>query len=171
MNILITGKPGAGKTTLVKRISQELGSAAGGFYTEEIRNKGKRVGFKVNGLDGATAVLAHVEAKSEYRFSKYAVLKEGFERIALPALEKALSDSKVIIIDEIGPMELFSDNFKTLILEIFDGSRVVIATIKHKGTPFIEDLKKRKDVKLFTLTKENFDSILTDILRLFNIQK
>ncbi|MBM3248533.1 MAG: NTPase [Candidatus Omnitrophica bacterium] len=169
MNILITGKPGAGKTTLVKKISQELGNVAGGFYTEEIRSKGKRVGFKVNALDGTTAVLAHVEAKSDYRFSKYAVLKEGFERIALPALEKALSESKVIIIDEIGPMELFSDNFKTLILEIFDGSRVVIATIKHKCTPFIEDLKKRKDVKLFNLSKENFDSIHQDIMKLFNI--
>ncbi len=169
MNILITGKPGAGKTTLVKRISQELGNVAGGFYTEEIRRKGKRVGFKVNALNGTTAVLAHVEAKSDYRFSKYAVLKEGFERIALPALEKALTESKVIIIDEIGPMELFSDKFKDFILKIFDGSRVVIATIKHKGTPFIENLKKRKDVKLFTLTKENFDLILKDILKLFNI--
>ncbi|HOX54035.1 MAG: NTPase [Candidatus Omnitrophica bacterium] len=170
MNILITGKPGAGKTTLVKKISQELKEIAGGFYTEEIRRNGKRVGFKISALDGTTGLLAHIEKKSEYRFSKYAVLKEGFERVALPALKKAMKESKVILVDEIGPMELFSETFKNLVLEIFEGPRVVIATIKHKGSPFIESLKKREDVKLFNLTKENFDKILREILQLFNIK-
>lgn len=170
MNILITGKPGSGKTTLVKRISQVLKESAGGFYTEEIRRNGKRVGFKINALDGTTGLLAHIEEKSEYRFSKYAVLKEGFERVALPALENAMKESKVILIDEIGPMELFSEAFKNMVLKIFEGPRVVIATIKHKGSPFIENLKKREDVKLFNLTKDNFDKILREILQLFNIK-
>ena len=85
-NILITGRPGIGKTTLIKRIADQLGPQAGGFYTEEIRRGPERMGFKVRNLDGVEGILAHKDIKSNQRVGKYGVDVDEFERVALPAI-------------------------------------------------------------------------------------
>lgn len=165
MNILITGKPGIGKTTLIKEILQKMDKKAGGFYTEEIREGGKRIGFKIKTLDGKTGILSSINVKSPYRVGKYKVDLEGFENISLPAIEDALSSSKTIIIDEIGPMELFSKKFKDTVLKTLDSPNPVIATIKHKGSKFINKVKSRDDVILFDLNQIDKNGILKAVLQ------
>src|SRR3989304_8161272 len=164
-NILVTGVPGVGKTTLIKKLTEILIDLKPvGFYTEEIREKGIRKGFKLISLDGGTGVLSHVGVKSPYTVSKYKVDIDGFEDFldSIAFLDHKVS---VIIIDEIGKMECLSDKFKKLINEILDSDRLVIATIALKGSGVIAEIKKRPDIKLFEITQGNRDPLLLEILR------
>ena len=164
MNILITGNPGTGKTTLIKKLVHTFDTRVSGFYTEEIRKQNERVGFAVRTLDGHEGTLAHIDIRSPYRIGKYKVDVESFERIALPALEKRRFGSKIIIIDEIGPMELFSEIFKKRVLEILDSPSSVIATIKLKGSDFVAMIKSRNDVELYTLTRDTRETVFRSIV-------
>ncbi len=164
MNILITGRPGIGKTTLIKELAEKLAGKAIGFYTEEIRKEGTRTGFRVKTLDGKTGILASVDIQSPYRVGKYKVDLEGFERVVLPVIESALKETKIIIIDEIGPMELYSTKFKELSLKAFDFSNPVVATIKQKSSPFTGALKTRSDVAIYVLEHNNREEVAEKIL-------
>ena len=164
MNIFITGKPGVGKTTLIKELAETLSGKAEGFYTEEVRKEGVRTGFSVKTLDGKIGTLAGIDVKSPYRVSKYNVDLEDFESVALPAVELALANSRTVIIDEIGPMELYSERFKEVVVKALDSQSRVVATIKMKGLSFVDKLKSRDDVVLYTLTYNNRKEILRNIL-------
>jgi len=164
-NILITGLPGVGKTTLVKKLIEELKQFhPAGFYTGEIREEGTRKGFELISLDGRKELLSHADIQSPKRVGKYKVHVEGFETFlrSIPLLNPS---SHLIVIDEIGKMECSSDQFKNLLKEILDSEKRVIATIAFKGGGIIEEVKKRKDVKLFEITQRNRNSILPEILR------
>ena len=165
MNILITGRPGVGKTTLIRELTRSFSGKAGGFYTEEIRKNGARTGFEINTLDGKKGILASVDTDSRHKVGRYKVNVEGFERIVLPAIEQALTTSGTIIIDEIGPMELFSGKFREVVLKAFDSPNQVIATIKLKGSKFTDSLKSRRDVTVYTLTRDNHSDILNNLKR------
>lgn len=164
-NILIAGRPGIGKTTLIKEIVKKLGKSAGGFYTEEIRRDGQRIGFGIKTLDGKTGVLSSIDIDSPYRIGKYKVNLVEFEKTAVSVIENGLASSKVIIIDEIGPMELFSQKFKEIVLKALDSPNQVIATIKLKRSKFIDKLKSRSDIAIFNLRSDNRKEVLNDILK------
>ena len=100
-----------------------LGVDAGGFYTEEIRVMDRRMGFRIITLDGKDGILAHVDCNSNYKVGKYRVDLDSFESVAIPTLEKAIKDKAIIVIDEIGKMELFSMKFKELVSNILDGEK------------------------------------------------
>jgi nucleoside-triphosphatase len=163
-NILLTGLPGVGKTTLIRRLSEELKNKhPAGFYTEEIRERGVRKGFELISLDGKKGLLSHVDIKSPYRVGKYRVDVKGLEGF-LDSIAFFAPQTKLIIIDEIGKMECLSPKFKKLIKEILDSEKIVIATIAFKGSGLIEEIKKRNDVKLFEITGKNRDPLLSEIL-------
>jgi nucleoside-triphosphatase THEP1 len=105
VNILITGYPRTGKTTLIMKFLDQTTKNCSGFYTEEIRNNQRiRVGFKVVAISSEEeGILAHVDERSSYRVGKYNVNIKDFEEIALPEMEK---ESEIVIIDEIGKMQL-----------------------------------------------------------------
>jgi len=162
-NILLTGLPGVGKTTLIRRLSEELKNLhPAGFYTEEIREEGFRKGFELISLDGKRGLLSHVEIKSPYRVGKYRVDVKGFEGF-LDSIAFFAPETKLIIIDEIGKMECLSLEFKRLIKEILNSEEMIIATIAFKGSGLIEEIKKRNDVRLFEITEKNRDSLLSEI--------
>jgi nucleoside-triphosphatase len=163
-NILITGLPGVGKTTLIKNIVEALKDLRPvGFYTAEIREGGIRKGFELISLDGRKGLLSHTDIQSPHRVGKYKVDVKGFEDF-LSSLSLLNPSTPLVIIDEIGKMECFSDQFKNLLKEILDSEKWAIATIALKGSGIIEEIKKRKDVKLFEITQKNRDSLLPDIL-------
>lgn len=154
-NILITGVPGIGKTTIIQQLAGELRSLRpAGFFTEEIREAGKRVGFALVGLDGERQVLSHVSVRSRYRVGKYAVDVEGFEAF-LRNRRFFGSETRLIIIDEIGKMECLSALFRQQIIGILDSDIPCIATIARKGDGFTESIRERPDVVLFEVTLLN----------------
>ncbi|HHT9117129.1 MAG TPA: NTPase, partial [Candidatus Hypogeohydataceae bacterium YC38] len=163
-NILITGRPGVGKTTAVIKIISRLDLKPGGFYTEELRTEGERKGFKIKTFSGQEGILAHVDYREGPRVGKYGVDVGSFETIALPEVEEAVRAGKLIVIDEIGKMELFSARFKELVIKALNSPVPLLGVIKEKGDGFIDKIKGRKDVRLFTLTRENRDSTISEIL-------
>jgi nucleoside-triphosphatase len=166
-NILITGVPGIGKTTLIKRLSERLAPLHPvGFYTEEIREEGVRKGFELLSLEGGRGLLSHIHIKSPYRVGKYKVDVRGFEAF-LQTISFFNLETHLILLDEIGKMECLSEAFKKILKDILDSEKWVIATIALKGRGLIEDIKRRKDVSLFEISKTNRDHLFSEILKKF----
>ena len=167
-NILITGLPGIGKTTLIKKVSEQLRDLHPvGFYTAEIREKGIRKGFELVGFDGRKGILSHTDIKGPHRVGKYGVDIKGFETFldSIPFLHPA---TNLVIIDEIGKMECLSHRFRELIMKILDSEKPAIATIALKSSGVIEEIKKRDDVILLEITQSNRESLVSEITRLLN---
>ena len=164
-NLLITGLPGVGKTTLIKKLSEELRYLhPAGFYTAEIREEGIRKGFELASLEGRRGVLSHIDIKSPYRVGRYKVDIKSFEDF-LDGISFFDDSTGLVIIDEIGKMECLSDKFKKLLKEILDSGKWAITTIALKGSGLIAEVKERKDVTLFEITKKNRDSLFSQILK------
>jgi nucleoside-triphosphatase len=164
-NLLITGLSGVGKTTLIKKLSEALKSLHPvGFYTEEIREERVRKGFELISLNGRRGILSHKNIRTPFKVGQYKVDIKSFEDflVTIPFFNPI---TRLIIIDEIGKMECFSDQFKKLLKEVLDSEKWVIATIASKAGGLIAEVKERQDIKLFKITKENRDSLFLEILK------
>ena len=156
---LITGKPGVGKTTLVQKIIKRMRSVnMAGFCTAEIRSKGSRLGFELQGLNGGCRTLAHVEIDSRHRVGRYGVDKDGFEEF-LTTLDLLNPHLELIVIDEIGKIELFSNRFRTLVCDALNSDKQVLASIPIKGNEFIQEIKQRVGIRLIEVTRDNRDQL------------
>ena len=169
MKILLTGKPGVGKTTVVKKVVQKLKDKVIGFWTEDIRDKlNKRTGFKIVTTEGTEAILASKYLfETPYKVGSYYVDVETFEKIVIPVLEKALKEDKTVVIDEIGKMELFSKRFTSVVEEIFEKKEKILATVPIKDIhPFVKKVKERKDVLLIEVTLSNRNYLPEKIIQM-----
>ncbi len=162
-NIFLTGPPSSGKTTIIKKIISRLEKPAKGFYTQEILANNKRQGFKMATLDGREGLLGHKNIKSKYSVSKYGVSIENIDNIAVPAIMPD-NENELIILDEIGKMECFSDKFKKYTLKILDAPNIVLGTIAIGGTDFIKEIKRREDIQIIEVTKNNRNELPDKIL-------
>lgn len=164
MKIFLTGEPGIGKTTIIKKLVDLFKDKVIGFWTEEFRDSktGKRLGFKVITTDGKTTTLASKSLSSPFKVGSYGVNIEDFEEVVIPLLEKAIKrKNKIIIIDEIGKMELFSEKFINSVKKIvFSKEFNIIATIPLKDVhPVVGSIRKLKEGNLIEITVENRDRI------------
>jgi nucleoside-triphosphatase len=158
-NLLITGPPGVGKTTVIQKLSGELNDLNPvGFYTSEIRESGKRKGFRLISFDGHEGVLSHIGIKGPIRVGKYGVDVEGFERFLL-SLDLPQTPASLVLIDEIGKMECFSGEFCRIIVELLDSDAVVVATISSRGKGFMDEVKGRPDCEIWEVRAANRDSL------------
>jgi len=166
INILISGKPGIGKTTVIKKVVFHFQrNIVGGFYTQEIRKDKERIGFAISTFDGKVGILAHKDYVSAYAVGKYKVNMEDLEEVAVKSIEDALDEGKdIIIIDEIAKMELFSKKFKEMVEEALDEDVPVVATIMQQGDPYSDKIKKREDVKILTATSKNRENLHIKVL-------
>ena len=163
-NILLTGPPGCGKSTLVENLVHSCDLLCRGFFTREIREKGRRVGFLIITLDGREGILAHEKSRNRPKVGKYGVHLEELERLAVSSMIPSHPD-EIVIIDEIGKMECLSIPFRQTLVQILNSPNRVIATIALKGTPFIEGVKSRRDVLLLEVSEANRNSLAETIQR------
>ncbi|MCX8124971.1 MAG: nucleoside-triphosphatase, partial [Spirochaetes bacterium] len=126
-NIFLTGAPSSGKTTVIKKVVAMLSNPKCGFYTQEERVEGRRVGFIMHTLDGKVGYLAHQDIASPYRIRRYGVDIHNIETIAVPAIQPI--ENHIIILDEIGKMECFSEIFKQAATRALDSDNIVVGTI------------------------------------------
>lgn len=154
MKILLEGRPGSGKTTVVARlvdVLRERDVPVSGFVTHELREGGRRVGFEIETLEGRRATLAHATFNGPPRVGKYGVDLEALEAVALPALERPPSDG-VVVIDELGKMELASQRFQEAVSRIFESDVDIVATVHVFAHSFTDALKQRDDVERIRVT-------------------
>ncbi len=169
MRILLTGPPGCGKTTAVMRIAGKLSHRnVAGFYTQEIREDDRRLGFRWKRFDGSEGVLAHVGIKGRFRVGKYGVDVAGFESSVVPLLSDKRDDAGLFIIDEIGKMECLSAGFVVAVRRLFQSDRPVLATVARKGGGLISEVKDYPGVRLFNLRRGRCDDAAAEIPRLLS---
>jgi len=154
-NIFITGPPRSGKSTMIEEIIEETGLKAEGLRTPEIREKGKRKGFKIlDTKEGTEGVLAHVDIEEGPNVSRYTVNLEDLEEFTEKSLKNISDDCEVVVVDEIGTMELFSDRFEEAVEELLKDERPVLAVLHRNYTDQYGGMGR-----LFDLGEEDYASV------------
>jgi nucleoside-triphosphatase len=163
--LLLEGRPGSGKTTAAARLVELLhaeGFAVTGFLTRELRERGERVGFSLETLDGRRGMLAHVGVRGGPRVGRYGVVHEDLERLAIPALRAA---ADVVVVDELGTMELASAAFRGAVIALLERPIALVATVHARPDPVTDELKRRPSVAVLQLTRSNRDDVPNAIAR------
>jgi nucleoside-triphosphatase len=164
-NFLLTGFPGCGKTTLVRRILEQLrGLRLAGFYTQELcDDAGRRIGFRAIGLNGRSTTMASVRSKSKIRVGKYGVELPGFELLLDNEFNRDAGEVDLFIVDEIGKMECVSGRFVNLVGRLLDGDVPVLAAIAMKGGGIITAVKQRSGVELVQVHEGSRDHLAGEL--------
>ena len=158
--LFITGSPGTGKTSVLLKTVDVLkarGYSVGGVISREARVGWARVGFEILDLgSGRRGWLAHVNRNVGPRVGRYRVNLEDLDNIGANAIVNAVENFDVIAIDEIGPMELFSEKFKEAVRRAVECGKVVVGVVHWKVRDrLIEEVKKREDAEMIAVTYEN----------------
>ena len=135
---------------------------AGGFYTEEIRAGGVRQGFRLATLEGETAVMAHADLHGPFRVGKYGVDVAALEKVGVKALRKAMEERRLLVVDEIGKMELVSTAFREAVAQAVERGRV-LGTIMLAPHPVADRIKDLPQVQVLLLTRSNFQARLKEV--------
>lgn len=162
--LLLSGKPGTGKTSLIKEAIDRVKIEAGGFYTQEIRSAGVRQGFKIITLDGKEAILAHINISSPYQVSKYNVDIDSLNEVGISAVQQALKQNDLIVIDEIGKMELLSLQFQEVVLQAIQSGKKILGTIMFTSHPFADEVKRHPEVTTLVVSGASRNEALNEIL-------
>lgn len=162
--LLLTGNPGVGKTSTLLKVVESLkakGYSVGGMISREVRSHGTRVGFEILDLNSnRRGWLAHFNQRTGPQVGRYRVNIEDLESLGVSAILEAVEKFDVVAIDEIGPMELFSEKFKDAVRKTVDSEKLVIGVIHWKAkNKLIDDVKKREDTELYVVTCENRDNL------------
>lgn len=166
-NLLITGHPRVGKTTLIQSVVARLeGLKISGFFTEEIVRRGKRAGFAVVTFEGARKAFAHkdIAAEPRLRVGSYGIDPRALDSLALPSLS-ADPPPDLFVIDEIAKMELLSPSFRNRVEELLDSDHPVLASVALRGTGLIRRVRERRDARLFRVTPKNREALRGQIVR------
>ncbi len=160
---LLTGRPGVGKTTCLRKILDLLQLPAEGFFTEEIREAGERLGFFLLTLGGRQTTLAHVNRSGGPRVGKYRVNPEALGSVGVPAIYDAIREGSLVVIDEIGKMEMTSPAFRRAVEAALQSPVTVLGTILRAPDPWADRVKRHPTVELIEVTPANRDRLPAEL--------
>lgn len=165
--ILLTGPPGCGKTTLIRKVIEDLKRPYCGFYTKEIRGSNQRTGFSIQTLSepGRNGILAQTKSPTPWSVGKYYVNLKEFEELVIPELANGLKSGILIIIDEIGKMEILSAEFRGVVERIFASDNDLLATILFGPHPFCDKIKSLPGVQLMIIERKRSQQSLSELLQ------
>src|SRR5271157_966471 len=159
-NLLLTGLPGCGKTTVLERVAEHFGDLRlAGFLTLELREHGQRVGFEAVGLGGRRVILAHVRFRSLVSVGRYGVEPDHLVPLINEELTRTPGTVDAFLIDEIGKMECHCPQFTEAVCRLLEGPLPLVASIALRGGGFIADVKNRPDVQVVEVTHANRDEL------------
>ncbi|MHB1324892.1 MAG: nucleoside-triphosphatase [Thermoleophilia bacterium] len=166
-NILITGEPRVGKTTAIKKIIYGIGKKYfGGFYSEEICIDDHRTGFQLITLDGRVGQIADINLRTGLQVGRYGVNLDFLESTGIPTILSSIQKKPFIVVDEIGPMQAYSFNFRRTIEHILASDQIVLGTIFQNSSPWIDDIRRRRDIIKFELIKTNREATIEGVRKL-----
>ena len=157
--ILLSGRPGVGKTTVVLRVVELVARPVRGFVTEEWREGSSRMGFRLRTFPGTEVVMAQRGRGEGPRVGRYRVDVEAVEEVGVAELRQALSEEALVVVDEIGKMELLCPAFRRAVEELLESDLDVLATVTRSPLPFVRKLLARADVALVEVRRDNRDSL------------
>ena len=168
--LLLTGHPGIGKTTIIRNVIAQIGNKAGGFYTEEIVGPGGRKGFRLITLDGKETVMAHVDLRHPKAptVGRYGVDVAALERVGVAALRRAMQEKKLVIVDEIGTMELYSRAFCDAVMLAILGPATVLGTIMSHSHPESDVFRTLAQVTLWEVNRTTRDTLTGKVMAWLN---
>jgi nucleoside-triphosphatase len=166
--LFLTGEPGSGKTTAMRKTVELLilrGVRVGGMLSGEIREGGIRVGFNLEDLvTHEKGTLAGVGLQDGPRVGKYRVNLYDIDRIGVRAIDKAVKDLEVVVVDELGPMELFSTTFVQAVERALASPRHFLGTIhKRASHSLTSSIRSNSKYIIFEITPENRDRMSKEI--------
>ncbi len=166
-HLLVTGKPRTGKTTLICSLIIRGPGRCGGCLTEEMTDEsGRRIGFRLRTLDGRVGILASIYFPSHYRVGRYGVDVETLNEIGVEAVYRALETKEIVVIDEIGRMELFSDKFREAVTAALDSPQRLLGVIHRGQLPFLDTIRSRPDVLILEVNGQNNQQVAERIVSL-----
>jgi len=158
----ITGMPSVGKTQTLLKIIEKIeksGYMLEGMITEPVIVKKKRVGFYVTDWQTKEKkIFAHIDFDVKDKVGDYGIDLGVLEEIGVPAIEKAIYDEEVdiIIIDEVGKMEMLSEKFCEVVADALDSDKPIVVTLHKKSrTPLLQDIRRRDDIRILEVTAVN----------------
>jgi nucleoside-triphosphatase len=171
VKIGITGLPGSGKTQTLLRIIhllEEEGVNVGGMVTEPIVEKQRRTGFQITDwMTKEHEVFAHEGLKSRVRSGRYGVNLTALEGLGIRSLVEARENADVIVIDEVGKMEVESDLFTQAVVDTLDAKKSIIMTLHKKSrNPLLQDIRRRDELRLLEVTPINKNLLAFKIVHL-----
>jgi len=175
VKIGLTGLPGSGKTSTLLRLIAMLEAEhrkVGGMITEPIQENGRRTGLRiVNKLTGESGVLAHINIESRYTYGKFGVDLQVLEQVGVKAIEDAAEKADVVVIDEVGKLEVESDAFVEAVRGVLKLDKDVIITLHKKSrNPLLQDIRKRDDIRILEVTPINRNLLPYKVMKLMKGQ-
>jgi nucleoside-triphosphatase len=172
LRVFLTGVPGVGKSTVVRQVAeriQESGVKVGGMTSGDLRSGAARLGFEIrNLLTGETGVLAHVNQPTGPRIGRYRVRSEDLDRIGAEAILFAIKGSDLIVVDEVGPMELTSSRFKEAVQAALTSEKRLLGTVhRNAQDSLVRTIKSSPSIEVIEVTHENRDSLAATLVGRF----
>jgi len=150
---------------------KQLGLMVSGILTEEVRTDGVRTGFKIRNLaSGEEGWLARTTLQEGPRIGNYRVNTQDLEKIGAMTLENAArGESPLVLIDEVGPMEMTSVFFRRALEEVLMSHKTIVATVKY-GSRYaeIEEASRLASAKTMTMSPENRDQLLPELISMID---
>jgi nucleoside-triphosphatase len=173
IKIGITGLPGSGKTYALLRVIEMLKEEElqiGGMVDEPIEEARKKTGFTVrNLLTNEQQVFASTEFESKIMVGKIGVNLDKFEEVSIKAIKDAVDQCDIIVIDEVGKMEVESEAFVEAVKESLEADKPMIITLHKKSrNPLLQDIRRRDDVRILEVTPTNRNLLPYKIVRLMH---